>query len=69
MVGRRARAALRAPQSGCQDLITRRGFFRFLGGSVLAAAALGAYAVGIEPMLLTRVKRYALTPPNWPDGL
>jgi predicted MPP superfamily phosphohydrolase len=50
-------------------LITRRGFFRFLGGSVLAAAALGAYAVGIEPMLLTRVKRYALTPPNWPDGL
>jgi predicted MPP superfamily phosphohydrolase len=50
-------------------LITRRGFFRFLGGSVLAAAALGSYAVGIEPMLLTRVKRYALTPPNWPDGL
>lgn len=50
-------------------MITRRGFFRFLGGSVLAAAALGSYAVGIEPMLLTRVKRYALTPPNWPDGL
>lgn len=50
-------------------MITRRGFFRFLGGSVLAAAALGSYAVGIEPMLLTRVKRYALTPPNWPDRL
>jgi predicted MPP superfamily phosphohydrolase len=50
-------------------LITRRGFFRFLGGSVLAAAALGTYAVGIEPMLLMRIKRYALTPPNWPDGL
>jgi len=50
-------------------LITRRGFFRFLGGSIVAAAALGTYAVGIEPMLLTRVKRYALTPPEWPDGL
>ncbi|MCA0276744.1 MAG: metallophosphoesterase [Proteobacteria bacterium] len=50
-------------------MITRRGFFRFLGGSIVAAAALGTYAVGIEPMLLTRVKRYALTPPEWPDGL
>jgi uncharacterized protein len=44
-------------------MITRRGFLRFIGGSVLTAAALGAYAVGIEPMLLTHVKRYALTPP------
>ncbi|MBN9445606.1 MAG: metallophosphoesterase, partial [Bosea sp.] len=26
-------------------------------------------AVGIEPMLLTRVKRYALTPPHWPTDL
>lgn len=50
-------------------MITRRGFFRFLGGSIVAAAALGTYAVGIEPMLLTRVKRYALPPPEWPDGL
>jgi predicted MPP superfamily phosphohydrolase len=50
-------------------MITRRGFLRFIGGSVLTAAALGAYAVGIEPMLLTHVKRYALTPPHWPDGL
>lgn len=69
MVGRRARAALRTPPRGYEGLITRRGFFRFLGGSIVAAAALGTYAVGIEPMLLTRVKRYALTPPDWPDGL
>lgn len=38
-------------------MITRRGFFRLLGGSVVAATALGSYAFGIEPMLLTRVKR------------
>lgn len=50
-------------------MMTRRGFLRFVGGSFLTAAALGAYAVGIEPMLLTHVKRYALTPPHWPDGL
>ncbi|MBZ9776407.1 metallophosphoesterase [Mesorhizobium sp. CO1-1-8] len=50
-------------------MITRRGFLRFIGGSVLSVAAFSAYAVGIEPMLLTHVKRYALTPPHWPDGL
>ena len=49
-------------------MMTRRGFLRFLGGSFLSAAAFGAYAVGIEPMLLTHVKRYALTPPHWPAG-
>jgi predicted MPP superfamily phosphohydrolase len=50
-------------------MITRRGFLRFLGGSFLTAASFSAYAVGIEPMLLTHVKRYALTPPHWPAGL
>lgn len=50
-------------------MITRRGFLRFVGGSFLSVAALSAYAVGIEPMLLTHVKRYALTPPHWPAGL
>ncbi|QND68175.1 metallophosphoesterase [Mesorhizobium loti] len=50
-------------------MITRRGFLRFMGGSFLSIAAFSAYAVGIEPMLLTHVKRYALTPPHWPDGL
>jgi len=50
-------------------MITRRGFLRFIGGSFLSVAAFSAYAVGIEPMLLTHVKRYALTPPHWPAGL
>ncbi|TIV90792.1 MAG: metallophosphoesterase, partial [Mesorhizobium sp.] len=50
-------------------MITRRGFLRLVGGSAFAMVSLGAYAVGIEPMLLTRVKRYALTPPHWPAGL
>lgn len=50
-------------------MITRRGFLRFIGGSVLSVAAFSAYAVGIEPMLLSHVKRYALTPPHWPAGL
>ncbi|TGQ67632.1 metallophosphoesterase [Mesorhizobium sp. M00.F.Ca.ET.186.01.1.1] len=50
-------------------MITRRGFLRFVGGSFLSVASFSAYAVGIEPMLLTHVKRYALTPPHWPAGL
>lgn len=50
-------------------MITRRGFLRFMGGSFLSVAAFSAYAVGIEPMLLTHVKRYALMPPHWPAGL
>ena len=50
-------------------MITRRGILRFVGGSFLSVAALSAYAVGIEPMLLTHVKRYTLTPPHWPAGL
>ncbi len=49
--------------------MTRRGFPRFIGGSFLSVASFSAYAIGIEPMLLTRVKRYALKPPNWPAGL
>lgn len=50
-------------------MITRRGFLRLIGGSFLSAVSLSAYAVGLEPMLLTHVKRYSLTPPNWPAGL
>ncbi|MDX8441568.1 metallophosphoesterase [Mesorhizobium australafricanum] len=50
-------------------MITRRGFLRLIGGSFLSMVSLGAYAVGIEPMLLAHVKRYALTPPRWPAGL
>src|SRR5579859_2446355 len=50
-------------------MITRRGFLRLVSGSFFSMLSLGAYAVGIEPMLLTHVKRYALTPPHWPAGL
>jgi uncharacterized protein len=50
-------------------LISRRSFIRLLGGSFLAALSTAAYAVGIEPILLTQVKRYRLTPANWPAGL
>jgi uncharacterized protein len=50
-------------------MITRRGLFRLIAGSFLSAVSFSAYAVGIEPMLLTHVKRYSLTPPNWPAGL
>ncbi|TPJ68834.1 metallophosphoesterase [Mesorhizobium sp. B2-7-1] len=50
-------------------MITRRAFLRLVGGSAFAMVSLGAYAVGIEPMLLTHVKRYTLTPPHWPTEL
>src|SRR5712672_3466675 len=50
-------------------MITRRGFLRLIGGSFLSMVSLGAYAAGIEPMLLTHVKRYQLTPPHWPGDL
>lgn len=50
-------------------MITRRGFLRLAGGSFVSMVSLGAYAVGIEPMLLTHVKRYALVPAHWPAGL
>ncbi|WP_434724349.1 metallophosphoesterase [Mesorhizobium sp. RIZ17] len=50
-------------------MITRRAFLRLVGGSAFSLVSLGAYAVGIEPMLLTHVKRYTLTPPHWPAGL
>jgi len=50
-------------------MITRRSFLRLVGGSAFTLVSLGAYAVGIEPMLLTHVKRYTLTPPHWPAGL
>jgi uncharacterized protein len=50
-------------------LISRRSFVRLVGGSFLAALSTAAYAIGIEPILLTHVKRYALTPQGWPAGL
>jgi uncharacterized protein len=50
-------------------LLTRRSFLKLFGRLIILGGSLLAYASFIEPMLLTRVKRYALKPPNWPDGL
>ena len=55
--------------AGESCLISRRGFIRLVGGSILAVLSTASYAVGIEPMLLTRVKNYRLTPARWPAGL
>jgi hypothetical protein len=50
-------------------MITRRGFFRFLGRMALAGVSLGTYAFAIEPGFVLRVQHYGLTPPRWPLGL
>ncbi|TIS59178.1 MAG: metallophosphoesterase [Mesorhizobium sp.] len=42
---------------------------RLIGGSLLSAVSFSAYAVGVEPMALTHVKHYSLTPPHWAAGL
>lgn len=49
-------------------MITRRRFLKGLGWTFAGGALLGGYSVLVEPML-TRVQRYAFTPPNWPKGL
>ena len=49
--------------------MTRRDVLRLLGTSVISLLAFGAYAVGVEPMMLTHVKRYAPTPAGWPSQL
>jgi len=46
-------------------MLTRR---RLLKSSLLVPAV-GAYAVGVEPLLLTRVTRYVVQPRSWPAGL
>jgi predicted MPP superfamily phosphohydrolase len=49
--------------------MTRRGFFRWFGGLMLAGAALTGYAFAIEPGFRLRIQRHAFTPPNWTPGL
>jgi predicted MPP superfamily phosphohydrolase len=49
-------------------MISRRGFFTWLGRLALAGAAAGTYAFAIEPGFLLRVQVHALTPPDWPAG-
>lgn len=49
-------------------LVTRRGLFKAIAATGVSGAAVGGYAFAVEPWL-TLVKRYAVTPPNWPSGL
>lgn len=49
--------------------VSRRSFLRTLFGSGLALMGMGGYAMGVEPGLLLRIQRYALTPPQWTPGL
>ena len=50
-------------------MITRRGFFKFIGRLAAAGAAAGSYAFIIEPGFLMRTQYYSFTPPRWTPGL
>ena len=51
-----------------KHLITRRRVLTGLAGLGVAAATLGGYAFGVEPMWL-RITHYRISPPKWPEGL
>ena len=50
-------------------MFSRRQFLKFAAGSFLASAALGGYALAIEPLYRLRVTTYRFSPPNWTPGL
>ena len=50
-------------------LPTRRQFLRALGLGALSSAALGSYAVAVEPLWRLKVTRHAFTPSGWTPGL
>ncbi len=50
-------------------MMTRRGFFKFVGRLALTGVVLGTYAFVIEPGFLLRTQYYAFTPPRWTPGL
>src|SRR3954470_20781405 len=47
-------------------MFSRRQFFRFTGGFGAFGASTAAYGFGVEPVLRLRVKRYDLSPRQWP---
>ncbi|MGY4431270.1 hypothetical protein ACVWWO_003747 [Bradyrhizobium sp. F1.13.1] len=47
-------------------MITRRHFFRSIGGLSALGVSTAAYGVGVEPVLRLRVTRYHPTPRQWP---
>ncbi len=58
-----------AHAQGSNQLFSRRTFLKLVGRMIVLGVSLLAYASFIEPMLLTRIKRYALKPPKWTEGL
>ncbi|PDV85432.1 metallophosphoesterase [Rhizobium sp. H4] len=50
-------------------MITRRGFFKVLGGGIAGVMSLGGYAFAYEPLARLGIARYRLTPPGWTPGL
>jgi len=50
-------------------LISRRKFLQLFAAMAASGVVSSAYAVVIEPFYRLRIKRYRLTPPNWPAGL
>lgn len=50
-------------------MISRRAFLRLAGGVLLSCVSLGCYAFGVEPLLLTRVRRYRINPPGFRNHL
>lgn len=50
-------------------MITRRGFFKVLGGGIAGVMSLGGYAFAYEPLARLAITCYRLTPPGWTPGL
>jgi uncharacterized protein len=50
-------------------MLTRRKFFKWLGGLTLAGLATSVYAFAIEPGFRLNVTTYRFTPPRWTSGL
>ncbi len=50
-------------------MITRRKFFKWLGGIAASGLALGTYAFAIEPGFRLNITHYKITPPRWTPGL
>src|SRR3712207_9164231 len=48
---------------------SRRSFLKTLFGSAAAMAAMGAFALGVEPAYRLRIQPYAPALPRWPQDL
>lgn len=50
-------------------MLTRRSFFKWLGGLTASGFLAGTYAFAIEPGFRLNTTVYKFTPPNWSPGL